>query len=271
MENNPPDNIESFIDYLDSKKLSDSTKACYVRDYIKFKTVIDHCGLNQRVVDAFLIERMNHRRIRAFVKNYLEFIDDRTIRIKKITGRSSKRMRTIIPPNKVIKIIQRLYELRPDLAILIHLIYDCGLRRSEALNIKLNDFEWDAWNQDRSRRCILKITGKGDKDRFVMVSPDVMSIIVIYVKENKDKINLKKPMIKTSRTALSNAFKKTGLELYNEDYRLHDLRKARATEWHEEGKTLEQIKIRLGHESVTTTELYVRPMELQELQIWNKE
>jgi site-specific recombinase XerD len=64
---------------------------------------------------------------------------------------------------------------------LIVLIYSCGLRRSEAINLKIADID--------SSRMLIKIRGgKGHKDRYVQLADSLLKILRTYYREYKPKI-----------------------------------------------------------------------------------
>lgn len=263
------DNLENFQRYLDIRKLSKSTQECYIRYYKLFKPIVNELGLSQEIVETWLIEHKNHKQIRAFIWNYIEFLDNREIRLRKLAGRTPIRKRKIIPPEDADNVIAYLYEHKLKYGILLAIIFDAGLRRSEALTIKPEDFDWARWFKNKSVKCRLKVLGKGNKERIVLISPTIMESIQYYA--NNYTITEGKPLIKTNRTTLLGVFHETCQLLLNKKYRLHDLRRSKATEWFAEGKTLEQIKIRLGHDSVKTTEIYVQPDETKELNTWENE
>jgi site-specific recombinase XerD len=51
----------------------------------------------------------------------------------------------------------------------------------------------------------------------------------------------------------------------------HDLRRARATHWIMDGLDITRVKNRLGHASISTTQLYVMPDDEKELELWSEE
>ena len=54
-------------------------------------------------------------------------------------------------------------------------------------------------------------------------------------------------------------------------YRYHELRHSRSLEWYNEGKDIYRIKNRLGHASISTTQLYINPAEEDEINRWSSE
>lgn len=263
------DNANHFKDYLKIRKLQKATRDCYNRYYKLFKPVVEVLGLQQEVVESWLIEHKNHKQVRAFMKHYLEFLDNREIRLFRIVGRPPTKRRKVMPPEDIDEVVSYLYNHKLKYGIILAIISDAGLRRAEALAIKISDFNWKRWWDDKSKRCRLKIKGKGDKERIVTVSPVIMESIKYYA----DNYHIEEgfPLIKTNRSTLTKVFQDACEKLLGEKYRLHDLRKSKATQWFEEGKTLEEIRDRLGHSSVKTTEIYVSPNQIKLIDDWENE
>ncbi|NRR92533.1 site-specific tyrosine recombinase XerD [Winogradskyella undariae] len=143
---------------------------------------------------------------------------------------------------------------------IIETLYSCGLRVSELTNLKLSDLFFD--------EGFIKVTGKGDKQRFVPISDLTKKFISIYVKE----IRPHEPVIEEYRdvlflnrrgkqltramifTIIKTLVKETGL---NKTVSPHTFRHSFATHLLENGADLRAIQMMLGHESITTTEIYM--------------
>lgn len=143
---------------------------------------------------------------------------------------------------------------------LLETLYGCGLRVSELIGLKLSDlfFEED----------FLKVTGKGKKQRFVPVSMVNQKYINIYRNEvrvhqpiqkgHEDYLFLNRRGKALTRamvfTIVKQLAKKVGQE---KKISPHTLRHSFATHLLENGADLRAIQQMLGHESITTTEVYV--------------
>ncbi len=135
---------------------------------------------------------------------------------------------------------------------LISVMYSCGLRRSEAINLKPVDIE--------SKRMLLKIRdGKGKKDRYVPLSAGVLKLVRRYYKEKKPENwlfpgeNGKQYSETSVLNIVKAAARKAGItrRVYP-----HILRHSFATHHLEQGTDLRYIQIWLGHASTKTTEIY---------------
>lgn len=135
---------------------------------------------------------------------------------------------------------------------LIALIYSCGLRRSEAINLKTEEIDL--------KRMQVKIRGaKGKKDRYVPLAKKTFVYLNEYYKNEEPKIFVfeVKPGRKYSATSVYNVIKKTAKDAgIRKRVYPHILRHSFATHNLEQGMDLRFIQELLGHESSKTTEIY---------------
>lgn len=136
---------------------------------------------------------------------------------------------------------------------MLSLIYACGLRRGELLNLKIEDID--------SKRGMLRINkGKGAKDRVVPISEKMLELLREYYRYEKPKEylfegqKLGQPYsAKSLENVLHQAVKKAGI---TKEPTLHWLRHSYATHLLESGTDLRYIQELLGHRSSKTTEIY---------------
>lgn len=135
---------------------------------------------------------------------------------------------------------------------LIALIYSCGLRRSEAINMKIEDID--------SGRMLIKIRGaKGKKDRYVQLAKSTLNMLRKYYSEEKPETwifegSIGKPY---SATSIFNSVKEAAKKAkIKKRVYPHILRHSFATHHLEQGTDLRFIQEFLGHESSKTTEIY---------------
>ncbi|MEH6537485.1 MAG: site-specific tyrosine recombinase/integron integrase [Psychroserpens sp.] len=142
---------------------------------------------------------------------------------------------------------------------ILETLYSCGLRVSELINLKLSDLFFD--------EGFLKVTGKGNKQRFVPIGPNTQEYINFW-KEERVKINIhpeyKDTLFLNNRgkqltramifTIIKNLAKAINL---NKVISPHTFRHSFATHLLENGADLRAIQLMLGHESITTTEIYM--------------
>ena len=156
---------------------------------------------------------------------------------------------------------------------MLETLYGCGLRVSELIDIKISDlfFEED----------FIKVTGKGDKQRFVPISPVNKKYINIYRKEIRVHLNVQdgfQDILFLNRrgkqltramifTIVKNLAIKIGLK---KNISPHTFRHSFATHLLENGADLRAIQQMLGHESITTTEIYMHVDRTHLAEVMNK-
>jgi integrase/recombinase XerD len=136
---------------------------------------------------------------------------------------------------------------------MLSMIYSCGLRRSELLNLIPNDI-------DSKRNVVIIRQSKGKKDRITPLSPKILELLRDYYKEYSPKIYLFEGQEKNtqySARSLEEVLKKSiKFAKINKPVTLHWLRHSYATHLLESGADLRFIQELLGHNSSKTTEIY---------------
>ncbi len=143
---------------------------------------------------------------------------------------------------------------------MIETLYGCGLRVSELVSLKLSDIFFD--------ENFIKVTGKGNKQRFVPMSDVTRKYLLLY----RDNVRVHYPVQKGYEDTLflnrrgkqlTRAMVFTIIRLLAKKINLaktispHTFRHSFATHLLENGADLRAIQLMLGHESITTTEVYV--------------
>lgn len=142
---------------------------------------------------------------------------------------------------------------------IIETLYSCGLRVSELIELKLSDLFFE--------EGFIKVTGKGDKQRFVPIGETTQRFINIWKdirnhidvqSGSKDILFLNYKGKKLTRamifTIIKKLVEKSGLK---KTVSPHTFRHSFATHLLENGADLRAIQMMLGHESITTTEVYM--------------
>jgi integrase/recombinase XerD len=136
---------------------------------------------------------------------------------------------------------------------MLSLIYACGLRRGELLNLKPTDI-------DSKRGLLIIKQAKGRKDRITPISNKVIEMLRGYYKMFKPKVWLfegQNPGEQYSEKSLQNVLKQALVKAkINKPVTLHWLRHSYATHLLEAGTDLRIIQELLGHKSSKTTEIY---------------
>ena len=143
---------------------------------------------------------------------------------------------------------------------MLETLYGCGLRVSELVSLKISDLFFD--------EGFIKITGKGNKERFVPIGKLTQKYMQIYQKEVRVNLTIKKGHEDTlflnrrgnqlTRAMIFTIIKDLAVKInLHKSISPHTLRHSFATHLLENGADLRSIQLMLGHESITTTEIYV--------------
>ena len=143
---------------------------------------------------------------------------------------------------------------------ILETLYGCGLRVSELVNLKLSDLFFD--------EGFIKVTGKGDKQRFVPIVPLTQKYINIYRKEKRNHLNIQAGFEDTlflnrrgkqlTRAMIFTIIKQLAEKIsLKKSISPHTFRHSFATHLLQNNADLRSIQLMLGHESITTTEIYV--------------
>lgn len=143
---------------------------------------------------------------------------------------------------------------------MLETLYGCGLRVSELVSLKISDLFFD--------EGFIKITGKGNKERFVPIGKLTQKYIQIYQNEIRGNVTIKKGCEDTlflnrrgnqlTRAMIFTIIKDLAVKIgLRKNISPHTLRHSFATHLLENGADLRSIQLMLGHESITTTEIYV--------------
>ncbi|MEC3877938.1 tyrosine-type recombinase/integrase [Chryseobacterium salviniae] len=146
--------------------------------------------------------------------------------------------------------IRRLYNKSTSLqTIILHLCYACGMRRSEASELKIKDI-------DLENNLLYIKKGKGKKRRVIPFTKQVQKDIKDFIFSSEGKEYL----LNITATRIYEEFKKLlkKAELNNQGFTLHCLRHTIATQLLEQGMELEKVRDFLGHQYLGTTQIYTR-------------
>ncbi|MFD0933123.1 site-specific tyrosine recombinase XerD [Psychroflexus salinarum] len=143
---------------------------------------------------------------------------------------------------------------------IIETLYGCGLRVSELINLKISDLYFE--------EGFVKVTGKGNKERLVPINSYTQKFINIY--KGKDRIHqdvkseytdilfLNRRGAQLTRAMIFTIVKQLAKESHiQKNISPHTFRHSFATHLLENGANLRVIQQMLGHESITTTEIYM--------------
>ncbi|RXM50887.1 MULTISPECIES: site-specific tyrosine recombinase XerD [unclassified Chryseobacterium] len=161
--------------------------------------------------------------------------------------------------NKIIAAIEVNTDLGKRNQCIIEVLYGCGLRVSELIDLKISNINF--------KEQYIKVLGKGNKTRFVPLADYTAELLESYIKEvrSKGKINKKYEdtlFLNSRGTSMSRVIvfliikELTDKAGVNKKISPHTFRHSFATHLLQNGADLRYIQEMLGHSSITTTEIY---------------
>lgn len=176
--------------------------------------------------------------------------------------RSSRHLPDVLSNDEIDAIIATFDLSQADQArnrVIIEVLYGCGLRVSELVNLRLGNIYAD-------EECLL-VTGKGDKQRWVPINAYALHLLQQYILTIRSHLPIKpgeESYVFISRLGrrlsrnyvfmfLKSAVEKAGI---HKSVSPHSLRHSFATELVQNGADLRAVQEMLGHEHIRTTEIY---------------
>lgn len=231
--------FKDFIFYFKDKDL-DTIEAEDINDYI------GHLVQNERISPNEQNQRINA------IKFYYEKILEREKYLYTVDRpRKKTALPSVLSKNEIRLIIWHCNNLKHK--CILSLIYSAGLRRSELINLKIQDIN--------SERGWIEIRGaKGKKDRYSLLSPALLEMLREYYKKYRPRRWLfegNSADSQYSATSIANILREAAHKAgINKRVTPHMLRHSFATHLLEQGTDLRFIQALLGHESTKTTEIY---------------
>ncbi|MDA1121969.1 MAG: tyrosine-type recombinase/integrase [Bacteroidetes bacterium] len=253
---------EEFYQKLEIRKYSLNTARIYIAMFEKFinhyKDVDSLLELGEYEIRNYLQTLVISNRSDTYInqsinaiKFYYEVVNQMPNRFYEIERPIKKeRLPEVLAKEDVKKMIDRTSNIKHR--CIISLLYSAGLRRSELLNLKITDI-------DSKREIILVRNGKGGKDRYTLLSRNLLNNLRSYYRINEPKTWLFESYDGSQYSGASvqkivkRAASKAGIR---KRVVPHMLRHSFATHLLEAGTDLRYIQTLLGHKSSKTTEIY---------------
>ena len=227
------ENIQEFLFHISKKKFSERTQARWISS-IKafFKYLVEDEPREDN--PATLLEGP---KLGLYLPDTLSFDD----------------------VNRIIEAINISTDLGRRNHCMIQVLYGCGLRVSELIDLKMSNINF--------KESYLKVEGKGEKVRFVPLAAYTAELIKQYIKEIRSKYKINKKcedilFLNSRGSSMSRVIvfiiikeltEKAGI---NKKISPHTFRHSFATHLLQNGADLRYIQEMLGHSSITTTEIY---------------
>jgi len=253
---------EAYLKKLELKKYANSTVKNYISSFEKFINYykdIELIHINENDIRnylQFLIqEKLSNSYINITinaVKFYYEIVLGMPNRFYEIERpRKEYKLPKVISKEEVLSIIEHTNNIKHR--CIVSLLYSAGLRRSELLNLKLEDID--------SKRMLLRVRlAKGNKDRYSVLNKTVLKDLRCYYKAYKPTNYLFENPITSNKFSTSSVLKivvrAAKKAKITKRVTPHMLRHSFATHLLENGTDLRHIQLLMGHNSTKTTEIY---------------
>lgn len=254
------------------KRYTHQTVKTYLSCFRTFLQALD--GKNPNLVtdeeiEAYLLQKINlhnwsestqNQHINA-LKFYYEKILEQPKKVFDLRPRKPQKLPEVLSKEEVVALIKATNNLKHR--SILSMIYSAGLRLSELTNLRLDDIHYD-------RKQVFIKAGKGKKDRYSLLSEDMLLLLKRYLEKYKPTYWLFEGMeggkysARSVQNILNRAKKKSGINPYATT---HTLRHSFATHLLEDGVDLRYIQELLGHGSSKTTEIYTHVRKDAKLKI----
>jgi len=274
--------ISEFQSYLKiERSLSKNTIEGYLEDVHKLEQFIEmkYSGLPPEKLEVEHIRKFLHyitelglaitsqNRILSGIKAFYKYLLIEDIILTNPaelieTARAGRKLPDTLNNEEIELMLAEIDRSKPEgerNVAIIEVLYGCGLRVSELVNLKISNI---FFNDD-----FIRVTGKGDKQRLVPLGGMAKKHILIYMNEVRIHVNTQKGhedflFLNRRGKQLTRVMIFTIIKTLAEKAAIHKnisphtLRHSFATELLQRGADLRAIQDMLGHESITTTEIY---------------
>ena len=258
---------DGYLEKLKQKRYSKNTIKTYTkyfRDFCFYFFNRQYSEITPDEINKYILELIESRNISSSQQNQrinaIKFYYEKVLGLERHVyeierPRKERSLPDILSKKEISDILSVTDNIKHK--TIISVIYSCGLRRNEAIQLRIYDID--------SKRMVIKIKGaKGKKDRYVQLSERLLSLLRAYYKEYKPKKWLFEGQkggqygAESISNLLKNAAIKAGIKkrVYP-----HMLRHSFATHQLEQGIDIRFIQVWLGHESVKTTQRYTHVSE----------
>lgn len=254
--------LNGFYKFLKGKRYSESTVHTYsnfVADFISFHGSKTLEALTNRDVEVFIEEVFiarnysisTQRQFISALKLFVVFYPDTKINDLQLERpKKSKKLPSVLSQEEVLRLIQCTPNLKHR--AILALLYSCGLRISELIGLRLQDFNIE-------RKQLVVRQGKGRKDRYVSMADSFLPLLSNYYQTYKPRVYFVEGQgggtysAESVRHFLRRSCKRAGI---SKRVTPHTLRHSYATHLLENGVDIRYIQSLLGHAKPETTMIY---------------
>lgn len=268
------DLITKFVRLLEIKRYSQNTIKTYngaISLFLEYFSKIE--DLNQLTNDdifRYVEHKVKYNKISfssqkgmlGAIKLFYKHIFNRNIGIDYIyLDRNQHKLPKVLSTEDIKSLLDTIQNLKHK--TIMCTIYSCGMRISEALNLKISDID--------SKRMMIRIeNSKGYKDREVMLSENLLILLREYYKQYSPKKYIfegksgGKYTVRSAEQVFKKALHKAKI---SKPASLHTLRHSFATHLIEQGTDIRIVQELMGHKNIKTTQIYTHLIDIRKLKI----
>ena len=284
------DAIQDFLNYcIFEKGLSDRTKTSYENDldvykeFLEDRHIMDVSSISGEDIKDFLKKR-NEEETTTIAHNLTVIKNFHTYLLKEkiVSNNASEfierpKLRKALPKTLSVEDVDLLLTIPLETPFdyrnkaMLELMYGCGLRVSELVNLEINDIDMT--------NCLIRILGKGSKERDIPLGEYAIYYLKLYL-EQRNHLLKNKPCNKLflnnhgegmTRQGFFKMLKGLLLEKgLNPEVSPHTLRHSFATHLINRGADLRSIQEMLGHSDISTTKIYTRVSDEKVIEDYNE-
>lgn len=254
---NISEHIQHFIQEMKRRNYSQNTIDNYsscVKVFFEQSTKDHPKNINEQDIKVFLANPAmvnTQRNYHSAIKKFYDICLGQKEKFKYIPyARKDRKLPIVLSQEEVQKMFSVCENLKHK--VILALLYSCGLRVSELINLRWADI-------DRSRMIINIIQAKGNKDRQVMLTPQLIPLLEKYYKEYKSKVYVLNGQfsLRYSDRSVGEVVKQLASKAgINKRVYTHLMRHCSFTHMVENGTDINLIQRIAGHSSVKTTSIY---------------
>lgn len=272
--------VKDFKRYLEfERNLSENSIKAYLNDIQKIHIFCSDHDLDwikltpQHIQDflfwmnSFYISPYSQARLISGLKAFFNFlvleydVEENPAELIE-TPRLSRKIPDVLNIQEIDALIQAIDLSKPEGArnkAMLEVLYGCGLRVSELVNLKLSNLFLEVE--------FIKVEGKGSKERLIPIGSQARKYLKIYLENSRNQIDIKpgkedyvflnRRGAPLSRVMIFTIIKDLAAKIgLNKQVSPHTFRHSFASHLVEGGADLRAVQDMLGHESITTTEIY---------------
>ena len=266
------ENIKFYLEYLKyERRVSDNTVESYGENLKMLKQALNKNILNlttteirDYIQNLEATPKTKAHYLSVFNSFYNYMIFNEKLSANPCSGIRSPKLEKKLPNYLTVEEIDKLLDIKLIKPIdyrnkaMLEVLFATGTRISELINLKLNQIDFD--------ECIIRVLGKGKKDRIIPIGNTALEYLALYINEYRpfilktrvsEYVFVNKNGAKMSRQGFFKILKKlvasSGIE---KEVSPHTLRHSFATYLLNNGADLRVIQELLGHENLVTTEIY---------------